>query len=740
MSAATFCVCLLWSASFAGPPVQPDAADLQIEKRSRDHLEQLQRCKEGLVDPDARAVDRQRWAASLLSFDSPQAKALTIELLGLGDIPEVQRALCSVIGDRARRAPERLDLGLIAPLIDLLGAEAEDLRMMAARALADFASPGLAGTLGRLASQSDAPLVKRLAAIGALAPNTHRREVVEQLIRLLDAGVPEITEHVVAALEPVSAQTFGGDVQRWRTWWQEKSRLSEEAWLAEQYRMLRGRRRSAVDELETHLESTRRKDAAVTTKILALQREVYRSLNEDRRDSKLLEWLQDALPEFKRGALSIIKSRIADEGKRPSDDVLATLLALLRDSPAPIRRDVLEVVQNLSDPTVVRAVLEQLDREDDPVTRQMIFSALGQLVDPAALPALIREITDRDSTTTAVREAALALGLLAGKAGSAELLQQAAEALNGRYPLIREDQPALRAALLSAMARVADPSFAPALLDAIESDNAAVLREAIRGLRTIEDLSKLPRMRTLTAHADPLVRLEAIEAVGQLGRELADLERLSTRLNPAEEPNERVRGSAWRGLQAFSSRRPLSERIKVADLLRDTPDLEVRYLEWLADTFPPANSHPEGLQGVLGRLATVLVSLGRHAEAVPHLRSLYDIRIASPGGDPFPAGLRLLDAMLRGETNVNLPALVQQLAETATDADSKARLVSVVASYLDSDQAPLSIERRRALLKELRAVPADSLSPEWTELLDRVETLLEADASPATPNSSSSGS
>ncbi len=73
------------------------------------------------------------------------------------------------------------------------------------------------------------------------------------------------------------------------------------------------------------------------------------------------------------------------------------------------------------------------------------------------------------------------------------------------------------------------------------------------------------------AHGDPLVRLAATEAVGQLGREEADLEYLLMRLNPTIESNELPRETAWRGFRRLLSRRSVGDRIKAAERLRDLP-------------------------------------------------------------------------------------------------------------------------------------------------------------------------
>ncbi len=714
------------SRSQAAPPTDAEAVPEQTR--------QLQTCREGILDPEARAEERRRWAELLLSYNSSESAVLVVELLCLAQYPDVQRALCGVIADRTRVAKARLEPAFVDPLVELLGAEAADLRALAAQALADFPGADVPTRLGQLASQSDVPLEKRLAAIDALAPNTHRREVVDQLVRLLDAKVPEITGRVVAVMEPLVRETFGHNATRWRSWWDSKKRLSEGAWLAEQLRIHRDRLRRVADELQQHRQKTRRIQDALTVRSRAFQRELYRAIQEEQRDAKLTEWLADPLPDVKRTALAIIKERMGDEGKRPTGNVLTSLLTLLEDGSAQMRQEVLEIAQNLNDPAVVDAVLGQLERETDPVTRLAVFKALGKFDSRDVVGVLIRELAVPESSTDCVREAAIALGRVAGKIDIAGHLPAAVMALNNRYDDVPVDQLSFRAALLAAMAGVADPSFASAFLGAVDCDDAAILREAIRGLRAIEDMSKLPRLRALTDHPDAVVRLEAIEAVAALGREEADLERLVPRLNPAIETNAPAREAAWRGFREFFSRRSMQERIRAAERLRDTPELEVKYLVELADSLSTTNADTLEQETVLDRLAVVLVGLSRHTEAANYLTALYDIQRRRSREEALISGVRLLDATLRGGTNLHVAELVRELAQGADD-NLKAKIVETVATYLDSQQTAASAERRQALLDDLRTVPVEILGEDWARLLEPIAAPIESGDSETTPAS-----
>ena len=690
-----------------------------------DHVRQLQTCREGLLDPQVRADDRRRWAELLLSYDSPQANTLIVELLALSSRPDVQGAVCAALGEGSRGAAQRLDSSFVDPLLGLLGADGEELRAAAARALAEFAGGDVPGRLGALAARAEAPMPKRLAAIDALAPNTHRREVVGQLIELLGLDVPEITDRVAAALEPIAPRSFGCDAQDWRAWWKEKSELREEAWLAEQLRIYRDRARKLGGELQTFRSDAERDQAAVTARVREFQRELFRPLTSEQRDAKLVEWIDDPLPVVKLAATGIVKSRIADEGKRPEGEVLAALLRLLKHDAPAVRREALQILQNLNDPAVVDGVLARLGEEKDAPTRHSLLQALGKLGSLAAIPALTREISSATSSPDCVREAALALGQIAAKPESKDVLRDAVSALPDRYGVVAADQGALRAALLTAMAAIGDPSFTLDFLAAVESDDATILPAALRGLRAVGDTSKLPRFRTLTAHADPRVRLAAIEAAGQLGREDADIEVLLTRLNAAAEPNDSVREAAWRGFRQLVGKRSIPDRLRVAERLREMPDLAVKYLEELAGALATSTDHASELDAVRDRLATTLIAGSKDAEAVPHLRALYEMRLARADGTAHATGLRWLESALRGSNPQGAAEVIVRLGEASGARPVRTEIIRTVAQYLESPTAVADAERSRKLLAELRTVPPDLLGDSWTQLLGRFATQLE---------------
>jgi hypothetical protein len=252
-------------------------------------------------------------------------------------------------------------------------------------------------------------------------------------------------------------------------------------------------------------------------------------------------------------------------------------------------------------------------------------------------------------------------------------------------------------------------------------------------LKEVGDTSRLSRLRSLTEHADPIVRLAAVQTVAELGSENADLERLVNRLNPSVESNAPVREAAWTGFQEYMSRRPVSERIQAADRLRDLPELKVRHLSVLADSLATSNGSQTDLAAVLDRLGAVLMNQGKFTEAATRLRQLFEIRSGQNHPGSFDIGLRWLRATLRAKAPTGLSEFVTRLFELADHAEARERIVSEVRQVIESPGFSEDPLRARAILDELRTVTAEKLPDSWSMVLRDAELrLAQADTTSGT--------
>ena len=693
------------------------------ETSHSDLVIQLENCRAGLVDPGARASDRIRWAETLFSIDAPQARAMITELLGNDAEPAAQRALCDVMADPARRA--RLHPEFIDPVLRLLASDSEELRAAASRALARISGTEVPARLGALAFDTNIPLSQRLAAIDALAAQIDRREVVQELIRLLDSDVPDVRARASTALAAAARVNHGADIEQWKKWWAGKSLLSQEAWLADRVVLYRDLWQIAELERATAQKEHRRRLEALAARMTAFQSDAFRALTSDQQESRLVEWLEDPIPEVRLGALSLIQSRIGDEGKRPAEAVQAALLRMLKDAHPAVRRDVLLILQTLKDPVVVKGIMGQLDVEQDVTIRAGLFKALGMSERIEVVPALLKEITAGNMEGGCAREAAYALAQIAPRIEAPESRSQIAQTLSEQYGKVDPADTASRAALLAAMVGVADPVLAPEFLAALDSQDSGIVRTGIRGLRALRNSEKLPRIRTLMGDANALVRAAATEAVGAMGMEDVDLESLLARVNPATESDDLVREAAWKGLRELLSKRSPAERLRAVDRLRDLPELELRYLEELASSLTDSNGDGLTLASVCERLARALTAAQRFDEAAVHWRRVFELRSHQNDPEMLNTGIHWLESALRSRRETDLARVIAQITSTS-GSESAPRIVEAVSQRLTAPEVVADPEYARSLLDRLAQVPPESLGAEWNQLLQQAETRVTA--------------
>lgn len=727
-----------WIGTTAGLPVRAQSPSVDpsvVAPHNAAHIQQIRTCREGILDASARNEDRRRWIELLLSYGSPESNALVIELLRPSAKPEIQRAVCDVLYERGREDSLKLGETLVDPLLDLLDSDAAVVRSAAARTLAAYRTPAVATRLGTIAADGTSPTNRRLAAIDALAPNIHRREVVAQLVPLLDSETPELVARVSATLEPGFSGTLGSAPSERRAWLRQKLALSPEAWLEEQLDVYHERALRVRDELAAVREEAKREQSALSVQLGVLQRELYRTLPPDQRSTRLCEWLGSTLIASQLNALSIIKASLAEEGRRPEPEVLTGILRLLASPSAGVRREALGIAQALKDANVVDAVLARVDLETDPAVRPILFRALGELETVQAVPALLREVADVRASADCAREAALALGQIAGSVAGAAVRRDCVVPLKLRYERLTSGDLPLRSALLTAMARVGDSAFSQEFLEAVEAEETSILQPAIQGLRATREVSKVARLRVLVAHADPSVRLAAIEAVAELGREDSDLETLRLRLNPTVETSALVREAAWKAFRDLVARRPLAEQIRASDRLRDTPELALRLLEELLDTAsaPNANVGDATARDVLqirDRLAANLVSLQRFAQAAPHLRLLFESPEFNSGAARLEYGTRWLNALLHAGSPKEVSEAVLQLRATVGNHSVESAVVETFQRYADSPAFLADRDRARGLCDQLRTASGNDWTPAWPEAIARAVNRLESPEPP----------
>ena len=702
------------------------AAETQPQPDRTSFADQARRFYLRVVADEARPDERRYSAEDLLSLATPEAEQLVVELLGDADHPAAQLAVCAALTSGARTHPAWLAPAFVDPLVLLLASERDEVQNGAVSALACYPVADTAERLQQLVARADASPRQRFAAIEVLGVNAHRFEAASALVALLDVEDDALDAQVLHALERASRVPFDGGVAAAKAWW--SSRSSRTEWLADQFEVQSERCRSVEQALRRCQAEAVERERKLVERLKSFQREVFHSLDAEqpnrsprvRQDEKLVAWLNDPQPEVTQTALAIILARLADDGLQPTGEVLSALLRLLGHERASLRLETLLIIENVSKPAVVDAVLARLDAETDVEVRRAIYGALGRLKDVRAMPVLVAAIAGDDTPPGCVEGAAQALGRIAALPGARDKLGDLVAHLSARFASVGADDKGLETALLEAMAAVADPAFRDAFVDALQSDDVASLRPAIRGLLSLGDQSQLPRLRSLVASADPLVRVSAIRAIGRLGREDADLEAVLARVSPSVESSELAQDAAWTAFVEVVGHRPAAKRIEAADRLREWPERRARYLQRLLDELPAASGDGGHVASVHRQLADYFVQAGRFDDAAVHVRALCALLADGDAAEIKACRLRLLGLLLRADSYDEAHALIGLLTSQPATPGVCDGLIEVMETYCQACDDAQAKAAREALTAMLTGIDAGACADHVAQLLAKI--------------------
>ena len=659
---------------------------------------------------------RQGQAEELLLTGWPAAADLLVKLLETCADASTRVVICRAVARVEIIHPELVDVRLADSLVRLLADADRSVSGAAAAALSAFREEYVVRRLGALARDPGRPIEQRLAAVNALAPNIDHRPVIEQLLDLLSVEETMLRDRVHASLAPASRADYGRSMEAWLPWWQEKSSLDETAWLKDRVELFIHRARDAELRLETLRRESESRYITLSRRLGDVLRLNYRlTAQEAQKDALLTTWLRDPLIDFRRTAVDLIRGQIYDQ-KRPSSAVRSALRERYADVSPALRREVLELVAALNDPTDMGPILARLPVETDVSVRETILGVLGKLRNPDALPVLIEEIADNSSPSNCAAKAAHSLATLARENPDAPQLTRAVGPLAERLAITEADDVLLRGALLGAMASIGSAEFTGLFIAHLDDDRPELLLPAIRGIVAVCDRDQLSRLRALFMHADPRVRLEAIEAVGTLGDGETPLEALVNHLNAAAEANEAVRSAAWGAFCAILERQPPETRLEWAGRLQDLPGLQIEYLTAVVEDFASAGPVPAQLDEARELLARLLRAQGRYAESVRHLQELYASGSDGDGTGAGEVGVLLLDSLLRnGQYSERIDRLLPELAQRGDDV--RAAVVRTVTAYLDEAMQTDNSPELAALAERLRRACAGSCGQAFDDYL-----------------------
>lgn len=528
--------------------------------------------------PNTPHPDRDEAARRLVLRQTPEAReALRAALVDIGNTSAQLAAARAIALD-----PDP-DENLKVPLRALVGPDAR-LTEAAIIALAGFDDdPDIRNYLIQLATDSSrdgrAPAAARLSAIQALSA-VPEKPVAAALVRVLGDEAEPAAIRVAAATALAEMTGFGStppDAASWQQWWQDNQAKDAET-LA----------RELLESRSTRLARLQRRFDRLAQESATLLVEAYQSAPENRRERMLLRYLRGAEPEVRAVGAELVQADFKQARPIPQS-VRDQLRTMIGDSSSQVRVRVANALFLLNDDQAIEALLAQLETEGDAAVRRELAQALVPTRDPRVIRPLLRLLQDRSLAVAEVATRGLGdtenLTPLILK--DPALAREVADALRGAWQR-RSTGPGttpLRAALVSTMGTLEDPSFRSLFTELLRpQEPAPVRRAAIRALGDLGQPAAADTIVDVLRDPDPAIRAEAITALGKTA-DSSHAEVIFAFMNG--ESDERIGSSAWRVLsnifaEAGEDPRQAQWLNRWADRFRDNSERRLEVLQVLA--------------------------------------------------------------------------------------------------------------------------------------------------------------
>lgn len=585
--------------AFAQEPGSQPATRTATSNQER--LASLLALIEGQNAPDVRRTG----ARELLLQRWPETPPRLITLLG-GPNAAAKVAVATVLAE----LPEFLDPAYIDPLINMLADTDPAVRQAAAGALAGYRNNGVTPRLQQLALDSTQTRPARLAAIAALGLMTER-EAIGGLVAVLSDPDPTLAQAALSALAQATAMDFGEDAAAARAWWEGSRTLSREVWQQLQIERL----------VRKDREMRRRLDTMEARLAKALEASFLRAADTER-VTLLVGYLADASTTIRLLGLRFAQLHLA-EGKSLPTELQDRIRDLLGSTDPREQAAAVQTVASLREPSDSARFLEMLPAARTREVRMALLNGLGYVGAESATGPLVSELEQRDEQC--VTEAVAALGRLAERGVLAEDQEDVVvEALLRVFERSQTAQVALRERVLWAMGNVADPRCGPAFVDALDRQEAVVVRQAaVRGIAALNSPQFADALAEATSDPDAGVRKAAIQKLALLGSSGSErqVRALWDRVVSPLETDETIRQAAWRGVLDILSKGSADDIERwIARLSGTSPQDIQRRVELLQRLVTAAQETEPVDRGRLGliraRLAGQHVRLDQPTEAV----------------------------------------------------------------------------------------------------------------------------
>lgn len=705
---------------------------------------QLQVNKDALLNKGSSEQMRVNAASVILVSEEPSARAILIDTLRQSENKAAQAAVCKALSlavGKKERIKNKQDF--LAPLIEILRTEADDVARPAAEALLIFEYSRISPELERTASDLAAPASARLNAIYALKLQPNVQATIK-LLKLLDDADRQVAEEAAAALQSLGIPA-GTDAQTRRQIIDELERKGRDEFL-----------RDWVIHREVQMRKLEAEVSLWQKLYLGALDEIYDSKSDDEAKGKfLIEQLGSTQRLAKLWALEKASQWRKGTGTKPKlpAELEPILVNLISDADRNVRLRTAKLLSLMVEVDSSQRLANQLKVEKDDEVKMELFVALGGACHYAYLPDSGIKISGE------IRKQTLKLAgeyLTHGQAQKAhkgaevirKLLEQdqlesaEAEKYLGLLAQTYEQQSAkanglLRGELLGAMAGLCGSRSAhkteaaktfERLFEGALNDEVDLAREAaVEGLINIDKTKALGKLRGNFANDDSAkVRQRVIELAGEVGGR-DDLAWLAERLGSAESE------LAWQTmLRIFKAVEAdvLDEwigRFSSQDMKAKLSDEQMVSLLETAERKASGEKNSQMLKNVRGNLAELYIKGGRFEQAAKRLGLL---REAADSAEEEEAILgRLLDVYLRWPNLEAAKGLVANRLLEA-DLDPNSVIVQSIENYLT---ARVGGADPNAVIEVLMQVETPEAKPMWAERMKDWQRRLRPDKDPNEP-------
>ena len=501
----------------------------------------------------------------------------------------------------------------------------------------------------------------------------------------------------------------GTTAAAWRAWWGANAAKADADLRAD-----------LLADRAVRAERTRRRLAGLQAEGRRLVQQQYRAAAPDARGRLLVGFLGSPEPSVREAGAEIALDEMRTVGVLP-DPARDRLRDLVADSDPGVRRTVARALAAINDPRALPGLLDQLSREPDPTVRAAIAGAIAPVRDARAVPALVGLLGDPSPEVAVAAAGALQAVAPAVRDADPQLAGRVGEAL--RAALVDRPEDAVRQAAAEALAPLRQPQLIPALRDALTNRKTAapVRRASVEALGAFGNPQLADTFVQALGDADPAVRVAAARALaGSADNFGSYAESLYRRLDPAAEPDEKVRDEAWRALQSLFPAAPRQQLAAWPDRFKDDPRRRLVVLQALAEQYARAGESRDEI-AFRQRVGDAHTELREPDRAAVAYRAALDVATSSrapqmvvlslnesllrsllrgrdyAGGTAFAAGLLRRDPQYQGYVGPILREQVDALSDPATGTPEDARRLIDLVLAMDPplrDPSLGSIKRR----------------------------------------------